>query len=318
MGNKIVKFDKNNDLYHYGVLGMKWGVITKKDTSLLAGIKRAHDNAIKNNNFKYNGELTERYGKRYTEFPYPYKGLLNDKYAYSPGVKDGSFDKYFSKLEAFIKDNRGLGSFDEVNTISGPVSMENQADPELGNDLTEEMKALLLELKEKGLSILTLKDSGLSDTQIKMLMEYSNNCTNCAAVYELRRRGYDVEAMPYAEGITRNHNQTTDYSDNYKSGFKWTVPINSTTETYSTQLTNAILKSFSGNQRGYVHISCHIFNYEVKNNKVNYIDIQSGGLNNPTTIKAINDSSPNDIKFARTDNLELDDSILARVRNRDN
>lgn len=312
MGNNLVKCGIDNVLQHYGVLGMKWGVITKEKF-----VSPFLSNAMKQNEYKrykFNDKLTKLYGKRWLSFPDPYKGLINSRYSIAEkSIRDVAFEKYWSKVEGFIKKNNAVSSFDELNTISGKVSMENQANTELANDLTKKTLDILTLLNKKEQSGVT----SLSKEQLRILMEYSTNCTNCAATYELRRRGYDVEAMPYSEGITKCNGLLTDYSDNFKSGFKWIKPNISKTDSYVTKLSTAILKSSSGDQRGYVTISGHVFNYEVQNKKVTYIDVQFGGLNSKITLDALKKSDPEDIKFARTDNLELDISILTRVRNRD-
>lgn len=282
--------------------------------------KARSENARSNEHKGITKELTEQYGDRYRKIPATYKFNLENFYSRIPQGKKQEFDEIFNAVEDFIKVNAIVTSFDELDRLPPDMSGMLAANADDINDLQyDPTKTELIDL---------LMDDNLSEEDKIRIWSYSNNCTNTSATYELRRRGYDVEAMPYALYVTMNSTYETEnalgykdgYAANFKSGFEWSTPQFNWKEPdkeHADVLKSAILDSNKGDHRGYVTTTGHIFNYEVQDNKVNFIDGQTVGLNNPRTIEVINNSYRDDLKFARTDNLELDISILSRVRKHD-
>ena len=120
--------------------------------------------------------------------------------------------------------------------------------------------------------------------------------------------------MPYSEEMCLNWG-LDDRSKGYKNGLDWIdVPVSDNSKTES-NVKDAIQKISKENQRGYVVIDGHIFNYEVEKGNVYWIDGQASKFNSPALSAALERTS--EVQIARTDNKELYDSILMRVRNRD-
>lgn len=100
--------------------------------------------------------------------------------------------------------------------------------------------------------------------------EWQNNCSNCTTSWELRRRGYDVLAQSRREG-RRLIDQMKD----------WGVPMEETLAGKMTalQADKAIAKLGEG-ARGCITVQWkegggHIFNWEVRDGKVHWIDAQT-------------------------------------------
>lgn len=312
MGNKLIK----SSLQHAGVKGMKWGIRQADEPTGTRSLE------------KYSSAedfYSQRIGTAYKSFPTPYKLVLEDyftpdnRFYWEDGKNSISIkgDKqmvdFFHELTSFIEDNRGVSSFEELNTIpEGMNSMAAQGDPEKVNDWDDP------DLLKKIEDLYNNLDKYTEEEANKLFAEYGlygMNCSNCSATYEMRRRGYDVEAMPYNERITQNSMSRDDVAKDYKGGLNWIeTPVDDSSKTEA-RVKETILKSSSSDQRGYVAIDGHIFNYEVTKGKVNWVDAQASGVNHPDSSIAFKNTTA--VKIARTDDKELNDSILTRVRNRD-
>lgn len=131
-------------------------------------------------------------------------------------------------------------------------------------------------------------------------LEYRMNCTMCSTAYELRRRGYDVEANKTRFGRTFNEVEKW-----YKGG-KFTNCDN-----YDHLAKE--LKNQPEGARGSMHVtvgdfgSLHSMVWEKKNGKIIIRDCQSDtvyDLNSPFINKSVNNKYAN--RYIRTDNLEID------------
>lgn len=159
---------------------------------------------------------------------------------------------------------------------------------------------------------------------------YSLNCANCTTAYELRCRGYDVEAAAYENEFAYWDNGTIyRYSKYYKDAH--TITLNSDGEEHESVLngtklekkfdydTNtveqAIIKHSGKNTRGDISVSwksgsAHSMVYEVTS-KGNIIirDCQTNDVYSVGDIVHL----VNNIRLTRTDNLELKKGILDAV-----
>lgn len=314
-------------LSHYGVLGMKWGVRKQNDSSQKK-YTRGFAEPITTKKLEKYTSVDEYYkahlGDTYTNFPKSYKHVLSDywevdnryywdttKKSYAP-KQDKQMLDFFDRLDSFITNNRGVSSFDELNKIPQDAnSMALQADWTKINDLDE-----IPDIEKKMEHLYNNIDDYTVEEAQKLFAQYALyklNCTNCVSAYELRRRGYDVEAMPYENEITLN--RIEDISKDYKNGLDWVdIPVKDNSKTESL-VKETILKISNVSQRGYVVVDSHIFNYEVEKGNVHWIDGQSPKVNDASILSNFKETK--EVQIARTDNKTLNDSILARVRNRD-
>lgn len=147
------------------------------------------------------------------------------------------------------------------------------------------------------------------DTEV---LAYRRNCIHCSATYELRRRGYDVEAVGDNDGETLETITTwykdeqvktkSNYSDNKKKAAK--------------EIEKEILKNGNGSRGQYiVYWSAgggHSMVWEVENNEVVIRDCQT---NKTHTVEEITERTKETVHF-RTDNLSLEEEILNSVKNK--
>lgn len=140
--------------------------------------------------------------------------------------------------------------------------------------------------------------------------DYSLNCGNCCIAYELKRRGMDVEAAP------RQWMNKKEFHALF-NGFKW-QPIKAKRKEAAKKEIEAEMLKMGDGARGIVFSEWdgrrtgHFFNFEVENDKVHFLDCQSGDDAN----SYFDSMKPSQLVFARTDSLEIRDSIFACVRGR--
>ncbi|ATN92250.1 VIP2-like toxin [Mycobacterium phage Updawg] len=106
------------------------------------------------------------------------------------------------------------------------------------------------------------------------------NCTRCAAVVELRARGYDVTAEPFVKGKNKDnllHDITNKWvdKDGRERDFTWHWGENAEMLDFF----NQTALSWGEGARGFIRVGWkkgggHIFNVEVRDGEVRYIDGQ--------------------------------------------
>lgn len=148
------------------------------------------------------------------------------------------------------------------------------------------------------------------------------NCTHCGIAFELRRRGFDVEA---AESFT-----TRPFSDigKYFKGFiqEHVVTAQKSGETVSEFRKRAYdnvsndLKSYGDGARGIIggyskRVGNHVFSWEVSNGVVRFSDPQRGVADASTYLTRLFDADR--YEYARLDDLSINaETIKQVVRNR--
>ena len=155
----------------------------------------------------------------------------------------------------------------------------NKKARDLANDETKALKKLsdAKKIVPPESYLETMKNTNKT-TSINKL--YKNNCPNTTLAYEARRRGYDVKAKPDAQGLTsseirnaynlkksdmsvpnlnnpikhkENSKKIQDYFDSMPNGYRGAITI-------------AWKMGYAG----------HIFNVEKQNNKIFFVDSQTG------------------------------------------
>ena len=156
------------------------------------------------------------------------------------------------------------------------------------------------------------------------LYDYSYNCTFCTAAYDMRKRGYDVEAnpisMPEAYTLDSICSWYKDAKPVHERSIKDRAVSAISTSEYSENrakiLDNSLMSNGEG-ARGHLCLEWtngggHDIVWEVENGKVVYRDCQNN------TIVNINEylGYSSNYNYVRTDNLEMTNDILRAVRNR--
>lgn len=139
---------------------------------------------------------------------------------------------------------------------------------------------------------------------------FEENCQRCVVAYELRRRGYDVVALPTYSG------DQLPVAGKWKGSFRGAKDINvgDKSPLKTQQNLEAQMKSFGPGSRGIVRIPGHVFNVENQNGKIRYIDAQSNTIyNSHNVFSRLTNGTSVDVKLVRTDNLRLSDRAKKAV-----
>ena len=139
--------------------------------------------------------------------------------------------------------------------------------------------------------------------------DFSENCQRCVAAYEMRRRGYDVVALPTYAG------------DNLPGGNRWqgafrhakTIDVGSTNPQTAQRNLESQMKSFGNGSRGIVKIPGHVFNVENVGGKIRYVDAQTNTIYSSKNVFSRLGKKAADVQLVRTDNLRLSDRAKKSV-----
>lgn len=233
-----------------------------------------------------------------------------DKAHYADSVSSANSPKSFDQLDR--KEGDTDPEFDQERANPNHMSY---ADLEY---LTDEERAILKEHEE---------ETGIG------IDEYQNNCASCSVAYDLRRRGYDVEAAPYdmnetwrpnVEGVSALYKDVTEddwdvLEPNLPQGFE---------DFRSTQLGSMTQSAFDDMPDGsygqfnmtFDDGSGHSVVWEKRDGKTTLRDCQSNVSYDFDFIErgwgnVPYHSSIQRISILRTDDKELSDEALKRVRN---
>jgi len=276
-------------LIHYGVLGMKWGVRKEYEPKRR---KKARQ-PVKSKERK---GLSEAQKKAIRTGVIAVGGVLAVYGAYKIGV--------FKNTKIVTN---GLGIYEEfkdlpVSMFEGDIkSLSDLPKIEGEHSIEQDLKTVNPNFNEKG-------QTGKAN-QI--------NCSNCVNAYELRRRGYDVEALPRFDGRS-----TEEIASLYKNAkveeLDYTfwrrnkVPTKETIiniEEYMLNCGEGARGIITGGWKFFG--GAHTFNVEVKNGAVNFLDAQNNMRDVKTYFYFMKGLS-----LFRTDNLDLNEDILDTVKKR--
>ena len=150
-----------------------------------------------------------------------------------------------------------------------------------------------------------LKDSGkVSQKTVGDTQAYDMNCMNCTTAYELRRRGYDVEAGAWRASNTQ-----------YASLENWYEGVKIKTVEKPNNLIKAIKNDNPPGSRGNLMVQWnngggHSMAYEVDSKgKVHILDPQTNSVVDEDKLPDLISSA----HYARTDNLKLKEGVLDTV-----
>lgn len=159
----------------------------------------------------------------------------------------------------------------------------------------------------------------------KTTYDYSMNCSFCTAAYDLRKRGYDVEANPISQVEGYTIDDVCSWYKGAKSVSKTDVEFqyqkqmkdNPREAPNKAEMLTETLKSNGEGARGHLALywvggGGHDIIWEVENGEVVYRDCQTG--ESMKDLEYLNYSYSYD--YVRTDNLEPTEEVLRTVRNR--
>ncbi len=159
--------------------------------------------------------------------------------------------------------------------------------------------------------------------------EYSQNCQRCVVAYELRRRGYDVTALPTYQGdrlpqVAHYDSKNGIYQGRWQGAFQNAKSVNVGAAGDSTRAEKKVMgsidqhmKDWGSGARAVVQIfyrggGGHVFNVENQNGRTVYVEAQTGKVKDMArTMQSVKTDSVN---LIRTDNLKISERAKNFVR----
>ncbi len=156
--------------------------------------------------------------------------------------------------------------------------------------------------------------------------EFSQNCQRCVVAYELRRRGYDVTALPTYPGDklptiayidTKNNIYAARWRGAFQDAKTENVGVSGNTPTAEKQVMQNIadkMRGYGEGSRAVIQIlyrggGGHVFNVENQGGRIVYVEAQTGKIKDMArTMTSVKTDSVN---IVRVDNLKMSD----RARN---
>jgi len=136
---------------------------------------------------------------------------------------------------------------------------------------------------------------------------YQNNCGNCTVAYELRCRGYDVEALPSLGMAEEVLTSMFDGATVQNVASVSMIDVEQKLLAMGEGARGAIFGEYK------ISSTRHVFSFEVRKGKVIFHDGQVGREN----VKELAKMEPLSIKAIRLDNTKPNDNILKAVKNRE-
>lgn len=140
--------------------------------------------------------------------------------------------------------------------------------------------------------------------------DFSANCQRAVAAYEMRRRGYDVMALPTYAG------DRMPAANNWARVFNNAKEINvgaSNPKTVQANLEKQ-MKSYGNGARGIVGIPGHVFNVENVGGKIRYVDAQTNTVYNSNGVfSRLGRRGSQSVTLIRTDKLGINPEIRKSV-----
>lgn len=159
--------------------------------------------------------------------------------------------------------------------------------------------------------------------------EFSENCQRCVVAYELRRRGYNVEALPTYKGSTLNqvvHHDAAKgvYAARWRGAFKGAKTENVGVPGNTPKAERAVMQNIANKMHSYgvgsravIQVfyrggGGHVFNVENQGGRIVYVEAQSGRIRDAAaTMRSVKTGAVN---IVRVDNLKISNRAQKFVR----
>ena len=281
---KLVDPPKPQDLKHYGVKGMKWGVRKKDDLT----------------------------GRDKGQSAKPLSKKRSKQVEMVGNFKSKSILTLAAIADTFTLGLTGLAMTVVSDSYGSRKAMEESAE--------SRMLEATLDMRQKKKPLTIDQDiKAVNPKYIGLANGYHNNCSNVTMAYELRRRGYDVTAKPLFGGRPSNEidkmfgsPEFTSMKPSYERGNK-VKPADQVRASIGKQpegARGAIRVRYEGSGMG------HIFNWEMTNTGVRFIDAQDSGRKRDRPLNNAG-SKISDVVWFRTDNAKIDMKLVGNsVKNR--
>lgn len=286
-----------NELYHYGVKGMKWGV------------------------------------RRYQPYPSGKQG----RYLGKENIKERALKRYSSPTKQKIKNDikyamstvasmtiPGFSLLYNANAIRHNVQTARIMMDKTDYTKKEGPPEKLSDLKKKTSKTDVKDDLKKCNPRLGNQKGATRNCLNCVAAMEMRARGYDVRARKRAYGASEfiygdwfNGVKLYKSTLSPKEGEKRKQYVNRSYESLCSQI-----KKNGEGSRGCVNFSYdkafgggHTMYWKVENGDVNFYDGQVKKSKEQTDI-TFSMADPSSYTYARLDNLKVNEKITEAVISR--
>ena len=138
---------------------------------------------------------------------------------------------------------------------------------------------------------------------------FTENCQRAVIAYELRRRGFDVMALP------------TFKNDELPGGNRWTgafmhgklVKVGASTPMATQNNLEKEMKAWGKGSRAIVSIPGHVFNAENVNGVIRYVDAQTNTVYNSHNVFSRLGKDARYVEIMRTDNLRISERARKSV-----
>lgn len=149
---------------------------------------------------------------------------------------------------------------------------------------------------------------------------YNMNCTNCVMTYALRRAGYDVEALPLADGRSLNEmNKIFDGCINKDRRELISFSERDTLPGFRSKVVEACKKlaKSSDSAVGFISVedgfSGHVFSWEKRGNNITFLDPQVNKMDSATINMYFRYTRHYHAGVYRLDDCQVDSRALSKV-----
>lgn len=281
---KLVDPPEPQDLKHYGVKGMKWGVRKKYDPT----------------------------GRDKAQGEKPLSKKRSKQVEMVGNFKSKSILSLAAIADTLTLGLTGLAMTVVSDSYGNRKAMEETAESrmlEATLDMKQQKKKLTIDQDVKA----------VNPKYIGLANGYHNNCSNVTMAYELRRRGYDVTAKPLFGGRPSNEidkmfgsPEITSMKPSYERGNK-VKPADQVRASIGKQpegARGAISVRYEDSGMG------HIFNWEMTSTGVRFVDAQDSGRKRDRPLNNTGSKLSN-VTWFRTDNAQIDMKLVGNsVKNR--